>query len=510
MKITYKFLILSVCVVLLIFSCTNNFEEINTNPNEPDDITDPGLLLSAIIRKDADAVFHLSFSRGTVFADQLSDQYASCFTYLSRDDASGLFLWSYYDTLKDLLKYIDVSEKQGLSNYQGIGLVIKSWMFQCLTDIYGPIPYSEAGKAADGVNFPKYDSQETVYAGILADLELANNLMGTTSEIISGDILYNGDVAKWKMFANGLRLRVLLRQSARINPSSEMQKIISSPEKYPLFSSHNDQAALQYLETKENAHPAYRGNVSDYANSFRLSYTMEKQLKTISDPRIAAYAMPTPATANSANPQYYGVPNGISDADVNAWNGGSLNHSAPGLLWAPYSYSPGFASMTAAQTVILSYSEVQFILAEAKEKGYITIGDAGTYYLNGIKDQFEYYSSRIPSNYLVPKASQLIPDEGYYTQSQVAYTGTTQEKLVKIYTQKWISLFMCGCEAWSEWRRVGVPKIIPGPNSGGPIPLRVLYPADEMRINVDSYNEAVKLLGGDGDAITTSVWWDVN
>jgi hypothetical protein len=137
------------------------------------------------------------------------------------------------------------------------------------------------------------------------------------------------------MFANALRLRVLLRQSDRVNPSIEMQKIVSDPTTYPLFTSNADQATLQYLATKENAHPSYRGNVSNYSSSFKLAYNMETQLKAINDPRIILFAMPTSASASTNDPQYFGVPNGITDAAANSWNGGPQYQSAPGLLWAP-------------------------------------------------------------------------------------------------------------------------------------------------------------------------------
>jgi hypothetical protein len=507
-----KFKLLTICLLtsFVIVSCTKDFEDINTNPNETDNITNPGLLLPNIIRSNADALWSASFSRGTVFADQLSDEFGSCFTNLSRSDAKGYYLWDYYSTYRDLSNAITISEEQGYANYKGIFLVLKCFMFQSLTDLYGPVPYSEAGLAAKGINFAKYDSQEDIYKGILSDLDKANSMLGSTSEVVNGDILYSGDVKKWKMFANALRLRVLLRQSDRVNPSIEMQKIVSDPTTYPLFTSNADQATLQYLATKENAHPSYRGNVSNYSSSFKLAYNMETQLKAINDPRIILFAMPTSASASTNDPQYFGVPNGITDAAANSWNGGPQYQSAPGLLWAPYSYSPNYASMTAAQTVFASYSEVQFILAEAKERGFITTGDAATYYMNGIKSQFAYYASRIPSNFVRPTAAQLTPLDSYYAQSAVAYTGTTTEKLNKIYTQKWLSLFMCGFEAWSEWRRVGVPTITPGPNSGGYIPSRVLYPSDELTINTDNYNAAVQMLGTGGDALTTHVWWDVN
>jgi hypothetical protein len=507
MSKAYIFIILGFSTMLFLFSCTKDFEDINTNPNEADRVSDPSLLLPAIIRTTANRSWDNSFDRFAIAADQIANQFVSTFSDWSRSDADRFF-WSNYDKVKDLNYLISISKESGMANYQAVGIILKSWIFQGITDNFGPVPYSEAGKANQDINFPKYDSQEDIYAGILADLEIANSLLGTTSELVNGDILFNGNIQNWKKLANGLAMRILMRQSARKDPSVQMQKIMASPATYPLFTSYRDQAALQYLGVRANAHPAFTGNVSDWASSTRLSHNMEIILKSMNDPRLAVFAMPTPASQNSPTPQYGGVPNGISN--VEAWNGGVSNHSPIGLLWVPEQFSPNFASMTAAQSVIMSYSELQFILAEARLKGYITAGDAETYYLNGIIDQFAYYASRIPSNFIVPKASQVIPPASYYTQVNVAFTGTTQEKLNKIYTQKWLSLFLCGAEAWSEWRRVGVPAITPGPRSNGYVPVRYIYPADEMRLNEENYNKAVQMLGGDGDALTTRVWWDID
>jgi len=508
MKKILKYLIVGFSAALMFFSCTKDFEEINTNPNEADRISDPSLLLPEIIWSFADANWNNSFDRGSIVADQVSNLFVGSFNDWTRSDADR-FYWSFYGKIKDLDYMIEIAEEQELANYKAIGMILRAWAFQGITDNFGPIPYTDAGKATDDINFPKYDSQESVYAGILAELE-ANLLLGTTSEAVNGDILYEGDVINWKKFANGLRLRILLRQSGRIDPSSEMQTIVSDSRTYPLFTSHEDQAALQYLPTLANAHPAYDGNVSDWSSSSstRLAHNMATILTDTNDPRIAAFALPTAATIDTDNPEYLGVPNGLQDPSD--WNDGVSNHSLMGLLWAPKQYNPDLVSMTAPQSVFVPYSEVQFILAEAREKGYITTGDASTYYMNGVKDQFNYYSSRIPDYWTLPTSGQLIPPPAYYAQEAVAYSGNQEEKLNKIYTQKWLSLFTVGFEAWSEWRRVDVPAIVAGPATSGFIPVRYVYPADEMRLNEENYNQAVNMLGGDGDAISTRVWWDID
>ncbi|MFD2789869.1 hypothetical protein KCTC52924_03650 [Arenibacter antarcticus] len=506
MKNIFSKLILGLCALMLVVSCTKDFVEINTNTDATSNLPDPGLLLPNIIRTTSHRSWKNSFDRFAVVADQIANQFSSTYGNWTRSDTDRFF-WNNYDQIKELDKMINAAENKGFNNYKGIGLVLRAWIFQGITDNFGPIPYSEAGKAAIDINFPKYDSQEAVYSGILAELEMANELLGSTTEIITGDILYNGDISGWKKFANGLRLRILMRQSGRVDPSPEMRKIIGNPTVYPLFTSFLDQAALQYLTEFENEHPSFRGNVSDWASSTRLSVTMEKVLKDLNDPRLAVFAMPTPASAGTATPQYGGVPNGIKD--IQQWNGGSVNHSAVGLLWAPKQFAPNLASENAAQSILMSYSELQFILAEARERGFITTGNAETYYQNGIRGQFEYYASRIPENFELPTAAQVIPPETYYTQVNVAYTGSLEDKLNKIYIQKWLSLFLNGGEAWSHWRRTGVPEIVAGPNNEGYVPVRYVYPADEQRLNEQNYNEALVLLGGP-DNLITKVWWDVN
>lgn len=495
----------SLCfIMLLAVSCTDEFEEINTNPNVPEKVNNPGLLLPSIIRSTMEDHYTGSWRRAAVVSDYLANQFVSAFDW-TPSDANEYFLWNFYGDMRDLQNMIEISEENGLENYLGIALVYRSFLFQSLTDIYGDIPYTEAIKAkSDNINFPKYDTQEEIYAALLNDLEEANNILGTGSESITGDILYNGNLENWRKFANSLQLRILLRQSDRKDPSSDMQRIIDDPERYPLFTSYQDQAALQYLEELGNEFPRYRVTVGSFGGTTHISTTLEGHLKDLNDPRLFVFAQPTPATAGTASPEYAGVPNGIADEDT--YNGGSANQSPPGLLWAPIDWSDE-ASPNAAQSLMMTYSELQFILAEAVERGFIN-GDAEAFYLAGINDQFEYYASRILDNFTFPKATDVMPDPSYFQQDAVAYIGTQQEKLQKIGLQKWLALFNCGYEAWSEWRRTGIPTIVPGPNSTGQVPLRHFYPLSEGNLNNENYQTASSRQGG--DLLQTRVWWDVN
>ncbi len=500
---------------LFAISCTKNFDAINTNPNSPDKLTNIGLLLPNVIRSSVNSSFYNSYARGDVAANLLASDYASNFSNWARSDASSYFLWNYYDYIRDLNEIIEIAGEQGLKNYLGVAMVYRAWLFQNVTDMYGPIPFRQASEAKlEGIYTPEYEQQEDVYAGLLSDLEEANTLLGSSGETLIGDILYNGNINNWKKFANSLSLRLLLRESDKKDVSQQMRAIVENSNTRPLFSSNTDQAALQYLNDRpENNSPFY--NSGNGSTGTKLTRQLVDALKSLNDTRLVVYALPTPessaADANGVRPdpsqfEYEGDLNGIG-AFPNA------NLSSPmGILWMSKQYDPELASTTAAQGILMSYAEVQFILAEAAEKNLISGGAsaAEAYYLNGIKDHFAYYSSRIPSayatSYLKLTPASVYADDAYFAQSGVAYTGSTTEKLEKIWLQKWISLYLVGYEAWYEWRRTGFPDIPIGPIGPGYIPRRALYPADETRINTVHYDQAVQWLGADD--LATPVWWD--
>lgn len=158
--------------------------------------------------------------------------------------------------------------------------------------------------------------------------------------------------------------------------------------------------------------------------------------------------------------------------------------------------------------MLMSYAELQFILAEARERGFISIGTAEEYYQNGINASVDYYRGRYQLINLPQIAEKLVLDPGYFQQEGVAYTGTKEEKLSKIGTQKWLALFFTGMEGWYDWRRTGYPEIIPGPAAFiNSVPVRYMYPSSVQALNGDQYKAAIARQGE--DKITTRVWWDV-
>jgi hypothetical protein len=333
---------------------------------------------------------------------------------------------------------------------------------------------------------------------------------------VDGDILFNGNVTRWKRFANSLRLRILMRLSDRKDPSAAMQAIVSNPTQSPIFTSTSEEAALQFLQDVPNQHPLFTTRSGSF-DEYRLSEKLEGTLKGLNDPRLFAFAQPTTdSKAGVVGPvtAYDGVPNGLADEEALQYSpsgdkakGGSNFISRVGLLWACQACTSQ-ANPIGYQGVLMSYAEVQFILAEARERGFITIGTAEEYYKKGIQASVEYYRARYTVINQPTIASRLVLDDAYFAQPNVAYTGSTQEKLSKIGTQKWLALFFSGMEAWHDWKRTGFPDIKPGPAAFiNTVPVRFMYPGSVQSLNGENYKAAIARQGA--DAITTKVWWDV-
>jgi hypothetical protein len=492
--------------IIWMSACTGDFAEINTNPNSPE-VVPSSLLLPTVIRNTANQIAGQAWGIGNVVM-----QHTAKIQFTNEDRYNwGPFGDPYspfFNNLRDINNIIRISGDLNQNNYVGIAKIIRAYNYAFMTDAYGEIPYTEAIQAKDGVNYPKFDSQEAIYEGILQDLREANDLLGSSNEAVRGDILYGGNVTNWKKFANSLRIRVLMRLSLRKSPASELQQILSNPSQFPIFTGNGDHALLQHLPDVPNQHNLYTTRSGSF-DEYRLSKNMELALKDLNDPRLFAYAQPTTNSGKGiiGNPEdYQGVPNGLGDEEALQWAGGSNFISRVGFLWACQACTPR-ANPVGYQTILMNYSELQFLLAEAREKGFISTGSAQDFYLNGIRTSFQYYEARYRVINLPQIADVLKIDDAYLTQAKVAYSGTQAEKLQKIGTQKWLALFFSGLEGWYDWRRTGIPTIIPGPAAfETEVPRRFMYPSSVQALNEENYKAAIQRQGPDD--ILTRVWWD--
>lgn len=492
--------------LLFLNACTKDFTEVNTNPNVPTKVT-PNLLLSGIIKSAINEQVGQAWGTGNLLV-----QYTAKIQFVNEDrylwgEKNGI--WSnVYGNMRNVQNIIDLASSSTpvQQNYLGVALILKSWLFSLATDAYGDIPYSEAIKAkSNGVYLPKYDTQEEIYNGILADLKKANEILGTSNEAITGDILFNGSVLKWRKLANSLRLRLLMRLSKKKSVNADMQTIVSNNTMYPIMTSNDDNAELKYLaDVPANQWPLFDARVGSF-DEIRVSKTLSDRLSALNDPRLSVFGRPSQISVASGRPKIEGIPNGLGDVAALNYNGGPQGVSRVGYSYAclvcnDNGQAPPLPNV--AKGIIMNYSELQFILAEAAEKGMINTATAESYYLKGIQANFAYYAAMVPAAYGI----NVNPDPSYYIQPEVAYMGTSTEKLGKIALQKWVSLFFNGLEGWFDWRRTGMPEIVPGKDNlnNNKVPMRFIYPLAEQALN--GANRAAAVTRQGADDINTLIW----
>jgi len=478
MKI-FKYRWFSVLLVLAVsLTACSHFEEMNYDPNSPTKVPTAGLLTQA----QANLVYNLNGELA-----QLGLQYVQQFTQLDYveksnygDDGISSFAGIYLGGLNDLQEVIrlNTDEKTKLEvlqygdneNQIAVASILQAWAFHNITDVWGDIPYSEALQGGSDVIAPKYDTQESIYDGLITQLNTAIAQINTTPKAqLQGDLIFGGDMAMWKKFAVSLKLRIAMRLSEA--NSTKAGSLINDADFANAFSSSADYARFDHLSTEAEANPIYIDNVinggGDY---FATADTFIDALKNLNDPRIAAYAN----VANSTG-TYVGLTYGITGSDTDV--------SLPGDMYAAQT----------APSILMLASEVLFIKAEAAQRGYIA-GDAAQFYNDAIRASMEYNGV----------ASADI--DTYLAQTAVQYNTANWRELIG--TQKWFALYAQGIQAWAEHRRLNYPVLTPGADATiSQIPTRRAYSSGEYSTNKENVTAAVANLGG-SDLFTGKVWWD--
>lgn len=496
MKRTEKYIqtkiILAITILFsgAITSCTDGFEELNENPVAPVEVPLEKVIIPAEHLLSAQYTMQSfditnKFMQYTEFPEKMWD------FYLNERRAEDDWWHTNYGVIRDLNYILDTS-KEGYENYIGVALVIKTWMFYVTTNLYGDIPFLEAGKGLAATYKPKYDSQSKIYEQMLSDLEKANTILGTGSISLQGDVIFNNDILRWRKFANSLKIRLLVSQSKKVNPSVGLKKILASPSQFPIMQNNDDQVAFSYVGEGDYVFP--RGKQRMYAESTFMTEIFINKLLEFNDERIRCYA---DTVWSESKHGYVGIPSG-SSAVVNE---NESSRVSPLIM-----ESKGHASL---QTVWMSYAELQFLLAEAAEKGWISGGTdmAEKYYEEGIEASYEYNKSLVSKGVEtgLPLMEMDDWDGSYLSHTGVEYKGSTSEKLDKIALQKWIALYN-EMESYFSWRRTGIPVLVSGPQApeGGAIPLRFKYPLDEVVYNEANYDAAVSQQGA--DKRSTKMW----
>ena len=510
--------------------------------NAIESLNDP-YLLSSIIKKSS--LFYQDMNWGntklpgavqyTMRNFQGGDNYYSAFKGLPTEMYSAM----------DILKFVDASiklaEKRGSTTHVGIFTTFRVLLFSFMTDFYGDVYYSEALKGREGILYPIYDKQSDIYTGLLKELDNASSLISSGTEVISPtyDLMFGGDKTQWLKFCNSLKLRLLMRASAKLTDAGSK---IAAVAALPVFSADDDMnASIDYVGT--NPDNSWIGGPSNWGNGGeferrRPCKSLVDIMASLNDPRMKVWFAPieVPWTNNplldgvsfnttdpngfkytstleyidNTNPEIAAqIPN-ILDVDkvyagfIAGMNGdfkngnGHWNTSAGGTYgnFKVSMYSKLFQqnSHPLLRAQIMNKDEVQFILAEAAVKGFIT-GNADTYYRTGIRFSMKRWG--------VSDADITA----YLAQPEIALPADNPGKLAKIAGQKWIALFSVASEAYLDLRRTKLPDIFDNGLLGTyNFQLRYRYPGNESGQNRTAYDKGVATLVHAVDDEFSKIW----
>lgn len=386
-----------------------------------------------------------------------------------------------------------------------------------VTDTYGPIPYSKAGAGKSGI---AYDSQQDVYNRFFLELDSAtanlrtyiNNNGTLPFDFSTFDLVYDGDFTKWLHFANSLRLRLAMH-IVKADPATakiQAEKALSAAEGGVITDNTGNMAVTVSGSGFSNPLVYIAKNWADT----RIGASIQCYMTGYADPRISRYF--DKSTDASFPAQYKGIRIGsVSGGSKDDYVGySSLNYTDG---------TPAFSLTTPVQ--IMTAAEVYFLRAEVAVRNWANAGaTAQSLYEQGINTSMAQWNvsagsyvsdaTSTPDAYTDPKNSANDAPAPSAITIQWNDGATTEEKMERIITQKWIAMFPEGMEAWTEFRRTGYPKLFPvvNNNSGGLISTdvqvrRLPFPQNEYNTNAAEVSKAVQLLGG-ADNGGTRVWWD--
>jgi len=502
-------------LLIMVFagSCEKGLEDLNKNKTSPTSI-DPVLLLNNAVINTSFPVKSLVFDIGIV--QQMVTPNGGVlaganFNQDSRDVTTQPIWAGYYqnvirNTHDAIVRTKDLPARSNLYNMTRI---FQAYVFMILTDEYGDIPYFEGGAGYfDQILFPKYDAQQTIYTDIIKELTEAAAALNITGGVESADVLYAGNIAKWKKLAYSL----LLRAGMRISKVDAAKAQATA------------QAAFAGGVITDNADNAYMRQDANYtqpigntlngteAANFYLAKPFVDQLKNTNDPRLVSIAIrykgatsgPTQTVdKGTVNPaDQIGMPMGFDNVTIVA------KATGDGLA-SFYDYSQvdrRRMAKVSAPVFFVTAAQTQLLLAEATFKGWITTGNsAAQYFSDGIKAHMDQMATYDLGS-TVPAAAR----DAYIAANPL----TAGKELEQINTQYWIASFLNGPEAFANFRRSGFPALTPNPYGqpnnpdvpNGTFIRRLTYPTSELSVNTDNVNAAISKQGP--DKLSTKVWWD--
>lgn len=479
-----KVIMFALSALLLSTSCVDSLTDYNVNPKNP--ATVPGVALFSNAERALTRAmvstnvnnnpFRLYVQYWAETSYPQESQYDLNTRQINRNFWDALYtgVLSNLNEAKNLIPTNQFASAAVQKNQQACVEILAVYTWKTLVDTYGNVPYTDA------LNYlqtqPKYDDAKTIYASLFTRLDAAlANLDPTAEGMGDADLLFpkkasdpvGTDINKWIKFGNSLKLRMALTVADDDAPKAKSAAEQAAPK---VFTSVGDRAQLTFVASPPNTNPLWEDLVQSGRFDFVGTSFFINNLKTLSDPRIGQYFKE--ATAGGYIGGVYGARNTYA------------RYSAPGTRLEDPSL-PG---------VLLSYSEVEFLLAEAAARGYTVGGTATSHYNAGVT------ASILEAGGTAAQATT------YLAQPSVAYTTATGTYRQKIGVQKWIALYDQPVVAWTEWRRLDSPALVAPPLALTAIPLRFRYPTTELNLNGANNSTAASAIGG--DEVTTKIFWD--
>lgn len=507
---------LTIATILSFTGCDKGFEKINTDPiniinSSPDKLLSPALVNVLTLNMTRNRSLNNELMQVTV---QQSEDENAVFRYDFRPNLADAPWNAWYSELTNIRDIYEVASMPEYLNdsYKGISLVLEAWVFSLLTDTYGDVPFTEANKGKINLVEPAFDSQKDIYLSLLDKLEAANTLLsGNTPIVGTSDPVYRGDLRLWRKFCNSLRLRLLLRISHKAEVSTAViakikEIAVDNPAKYPIFTANSESATLKWNGTTITTDPftnpyvtAYRE--ADFPIPAMCNFFMLRLSEWL-DPRLDISAKYGAGSRNRL---------GISAGSSGFVGVESGYRIGEGEQKQAYFYSYGASQFSLQKNplagIIMTYAEVQFILAEAAAKGWIS-GSAETHYYNGIANSINYWVPNFTTNISSTEFINYVTHPGIkWNETLPLDAPTGDSKMERIHIQKYYGLFLTDFQQWFEHRRTGHP-ILPkgeGLKNDKKMPARLNYPIYVRSANPTNYSKAVVSMGGDD--INTLVWW---
>lgn len=551
---TYILLLLTIFAVT-VSSCSDSYmENLNTDPSKANSIDPNAQLTTAELQTYGDlGMVEMYRNYHYAFAQQLmgcwnTTNYGGRHT-IDNNEMGRMWISFYPKAIKNLTDGIARSnENTSLTNVNAALRIYRVYMMSLMTDVYGDAPCSEAGLGyLDGKFNPRYDTQEEIYTWFFKELKEAATALQQSGDKISGDVIYKGDVIKWKKFANSLRLRYAMRISDVAPEKAKQEFEDALLGDGGVFSSASDDALIKYIEVPfsfgQESYTDYRGNAlskllfgNDPANNpSYLCSTFFNQMKNSGDPRtyrIARFYYDGLMSSTSTN-------NRIDLTEEVLAKGVTMNPRDPGAFsWEPWPTgyesdimkeialtNPSVATSMARETepklannflksdnpgVIITSAEINFLMAEAALKGWNVTGTVADLYAKGVRESMDFLSNHYDCDKITDaEFSTFIANNG------IGYTD--EQKKAAINTQAWILHLTNPAESWANVRRSGYPRLKSPAEydfaqfltGGADIPVRLSYPVLESSYNKQSYEEALNRMGGE-NSWNTPLWWDVN